>query len=108
MTVGCGCAALGTKVKAYSAARFSAGRARNFIPKQSESHTVSGQLRMDPAGLSKNPSQRDGQNPLSERSEKGEIPPMFTSAIALAAILMAAQPPAVMVRDGDHHANSDP
>jgi len=49
-----------------------------------------------------------GQNPLSERSEKGEIPPMFMSAIALAAILMAAQPQAVMVHDGDHHANSDP
>ena len=35
------CDALGTKVKADSAARFSAGRARNFILKQSESYTVS-------------------------------------------------------------------
>ena len=33
---------------------------------------------------------------------------MFTSAIALAAVLMAAQPSAIMVHDGDHHANSDP
>ena len=55
MTVGCGCAALGTKVKAYSAARFSAGRARNFIPKQSESHTVSGQLQNGPGGVVKKP-----------------------------------------------------
>ena len=30
-----------TKVKADSASRFSARRARNFIPKQSESYTVS-------------------------------------------------------------------
>ena len=35
------CAALGTKVKADFAPRSSAGRARNFIPKQSESYTVS-------------------------------------------------------------------
>ena len=31
---------------------------------------------------------------------------MFTSVIVLAVVL--AQPPAVLVHDGDHHANSDP
>jgi len=31
---------------------------------------------------------------------------MFMTAIVLAVVL--AQPPAVLVHDGDHHANSDP